>query len=366
MNRKDAMTWVVSVCADTLRLSQAKTLSQLVGAALSCPRASLANLGRHLVGRAKHQIKKVYRFCANERLETADAMHGVIRRVFASTKQRPLVIALDWTDIRGFQTLMAALVVKGRAVPLCWASCLKDTYDGHRSRNAFEESLLLVLKSMLPPGKRVILLADRGFGRTELARFCQHHGFDYAIRIQPDVHVVGPHYTGKLIDYPVYKGICRVLRHVAYRAHHPVTQHVVLRWVRSLPEKRDECWFLMTNLPGGPGQISHLYGQRMVLEEFFRDLKNKRNGWSLRDTGLTRADRLDRLLLILALAYILLCGLGLVAVASYPPSYWNAASQNQCSMFLIGVLMLAHIPCSSARAFRTLLIAAQNAAPNWG
>ena len=46
MNRKDAMTWVLSICAPCLRLSQAKTLSELVEAAMRCPRISLPNIGR--------------------------------------------------------------------------------------------------------------------------------------------------------------------------------------------------------------------------------------------------------------------------------------------------------------------------------
>ena len=41
MNRKDAIAWVLSVCAPCLRLLQAKTLSELVEAAVRCPRISL-------------------------------------------------------------------------------------------------------------------------------------------------------------------------------------------------------------------------------------------------------------------------------------------------------------------------------------
>lgn len=41
--------------------------------------------------------------------------------------------------------------------------------------------------------------------------------------------------------------------------------------------------------------------------------KNKRNGWALRDTGLSDPVRLDRLILVLALAYLLLMGVGLIA-----------------------------------------------------
>ena len=70
MNRKDAIGWVLSLCAD-LRLSQAKTLSVLVAATLLVQRLSLASMGRCLGGQAlvKHKIKRAWRFVANERVE---------------------------------------------------------------------------------------------------------------------------------------------------------------------------------------------------------------------------------------------------------------------------------------------------------
>ena len=365
MRRTDAIAWVVTVCAASLRLSQAKTLGVLVAAALGVERASLANIGRRMLGAAKHQIKRCWRFCANDRVETADAMRGVAKQILRKRK-RPLLVGLDWTDLRAFQTLMASAVLKGRSVPLCWASCVRHVFDGHRSRNAFEESLLLVLRSMVPPGQRVILLADRGFGRTELARFCQRHGFDYVIRIKPDVLVRCASFTGKLLDYPVHKGICKLLRQVAYRGHHPVEQNVVVRRVRGLPPKRDECWFLMSSLAAGPARVSRLYGQRMTIEELFRDAKNKRNGWGLRDTMITRPDRLDRLLLILALAYLLLCGIGLVALATGRPGDWSANSKNDCSVFTIGRTMVTRIRVRVRRVVQALIEATEEAVPKWG
>jgi hypothetical protein len=261
---------------------------------------------------------------------------------------------------------MASAVFNGRSIPLCWASCKKHVYEGHRSRNAFEESLLLVLKSMIPDGQKVIVLADRGFGRTELARFCQYQGFDYVIRINPDVHVRCDPYTGKLIDYPVHKGICKLLSGVAYRSHHSVSQNIVIRWVRALPRHRDECWFLMTSLPAGPARISTLYGQRMTIEELFRDAKNKRNGWSLRDTQIKRAERLDRLLLVLAIAYLLLCGVGLLALKNNAPSDWSSSSQNDCSAFTIGRIMLKQIAISCTQAWNAIKLATVEAVPKWG
>lgn len=365
MVRSDTVAWVVSVCAVYLRLSQAKTLGNLVAGAMRCPRASLAGIGRQMLGTAKHQIKRCFRFCANPRVETADAMHGVVKRLLKKRK-KPLLVALDWVDIKGYQTLVASAVLKGRSVPLCWASCQGHVYDGHKSRNAFEESLLLVLRSMIPQQIRVILLADRGFGRTELARFCQKQHLDYVIRIGPKVHVRCGSYCGKLLDYPVHKGICKLLRRVDYRQHKGVNQNIVVRWVRGLPAKRDECWFLMTSLSGGPAQLSQLYARRMTIEQLFRDGKSKRNGWSLRDTQLSTPERLDRMLLILAVAYLLLCGLGLIARTKHKPSAWCSSSKEQCSVFQIGLIMLKKLKASPPQAFAAVFELSEEVAEKWG
>ncbi len=80
-------------------------------------------------------------------------MRGVVGRLVRKRRES-LQVALDWVDIKGFQTLVASAVLKGRSVPICWASTTGHVYDGHRSRNAFEESLLLTLRSMTPRRSR--------------------------------------------------------------------------------------------------------------------------------------------------------------------------------------------------------------------
>ncbi len=365
MHRTDAIAWVITVCAASLRLSQAKTLSILVAAALHVQRASLANLGRCAPGSTKHQIKRAYRFCANDRVEPADAMRGIVKRLVKNRK-KPLVVALDWVDIRGFQTLVASAVLRGRSLPLCWSSTTGHVYDGHKSRNAFEESLLLVLRSMIPLSVKVIILADRGFGRCALAAFLRRNGFSYVIRVQPKVTVKLKGFHGKLLDYPVHKGIAKVLKDVAYRADGAVTQHVVVRWRKGLPPKRDECWFLMTDLTGTAEPLCQLYGRRMTIEQLFRDHKSKRNGWSLRDTQFKTPQRLDRLLLVLAIAYLLLVGLGLIAQTRHKPSAWCSSSKERCSVFLIGMVMRERLRASPSQALAAVLDLSLHVAAKWG
>lgn len=375
MDRRDAMTWVLSVCT-SLRLSQAKTLSVLVAAALTLQRVSLANLGRSLGAGsipgagpgpgAKHAIKRCWRFIANPRIEPSIAMAGVVKKLVHKRK-KPLVIALDWTDIRGLTTLMASAVVRGRSVPLVWASCPKNVWQGHKSRNSFEEALLLTLRAMIPRSVPVILLADRGFGRTELGRFCQNQGFGYVIRIQPKVKVRIGSLHVRLDLYPLKRGLCRLLKDVLYREEDPVRQNVVVCWKKNLPKKRDECWYLMSDLHRPAHELVTLYGKRMQIEQFFRDAKSKRNGWSLRDTGLTRPERLDRLILILALAYLLLVGLGLCAIGRFRPGRWASNNrQGEYSAFQVGQFMLDQLRLKTHLLLKALLANSEIPETKWG
>lgn len=356
--------WLLTVTA-ALRLSQRKTLADLVEAATRVGRGTLSALGRCLRGvAAKHAIKRVWRFCDNDAVHPTDAMSGVIRRLLRK-RTKVLLVALDWTDVRGFHTLLAGAVLKGRAIPLLWASYT----DGQlaRSRNTFEESLLRLLVTMLPAGVKVVVLADRGFGRAELARTCLGLKIRYLIRIKPDVRVTHPSYAGRLDEYPIKKGMWRVLAGAEYRGDRVVAVNVVIRWRHGLPARRDEPWFLMTNLPGNAVRLTNLYARRMAVEELFRDGKCGRSGFGLGQTQMTTTARLDRLILILALALLLLTGLGLVARRRFAPRDWGSSNDpRECSDVTVGRRMWDRLDEPPERLIDHVVRASLTYAGNWG
>lgn len=145
------------------------------------------------------------------------------------------MVALDWVEVRAFHTLVAA-VPDGRSVPLLWASY--PEWELHRNQNNVAEGLI-----------RLLLLADRGFGRAEFARtFVGMINVSFVLRIKPQVVVRHPRFTGQLVAYPVQKGRRRVLRGARFRASDPLTVTGVVRWKKGLPEHQDEPWFLITDL----------------------------------------------------------------------------------------------------------------------
>jgi hypothetical protein len=66
----------------------------------------------------------------------------------------------------------------------------------------------------------------------------------------------------------------------------------MIRWRPHLPKNRDERWYLMTYLEFRAEALCQLYACRMSVEEVIRDHKNRRNGWSLRNTGIQHTESL--------------------------------------------------------------------------
>jgi hypothetical protein len=355
--------WVVAVTSKLLP-SQSRTLAALVAAAVRTERPNLASIGRKMGGPAKSAIKRAWRFTRNHRVEVSEAMAGVIGRI-ARRRKKPLLISFDWTDVRDFHTLMAAACIGGRAVPLLWAS-----YTGsklRRSQNALEERLLRKLKGLLSGSAEVIILADRGFGRAEWAAVCQELGFRYVVRIKPDVTIACSRYRGVLRKYPTWKGMAHVLRGVDYRKDRRVRHNIVVRWQPGLPKKRDEPWYLMTDLEGRAQRLCALYGRRMSVEELFRDHKSRRNGQSLRHTRFTRVDRFDRFLLAVALAYIVLVGAGLRAKLDFDASAWCTNRRaDECSAFTIGKAMIDRVNCECDQLLQMIRRATIEVGSKWG
>jgi hypothetical protein len=123
----------------------------------------------------------------------------------------------------------------------------------------------------------------------------------------------------------------------------------------------------MTDLDKRPAVISDLYARRMSVEEFFRDAKSKRNGWSLSDTGIKRPDRLDQLILVLAMTYLLLVGLGLVARERHKASMWSSNTRKtDLSAFQIGRIVLHKLRLKPTALLSAAINALKSQTSNWG
>ena len=87
----------------------------------------------------------------------------------------------------------------------------------------------------------------------------------------------------------------------------------VIRWKPDLPTKQDEPRVGRSDGEETAVPRTDRYRRRRPSAALFRDEKTHRNGLALRNTSITKAERLERLLRRVALAYGLLTGIGRVA-----------------------------------------------------
>jgi len=358
------VAWILGACT-RVRRSQAKTLAELVVGAMRCRRASLADIGRAMLGKAlpKHKIKRVDRFLGNERVEVADAVWALMA-IAAKAAGGRLFVLVDWVDVTSYKVLVAAVPIRGRSVPVLFAAYRK--WEFFKSQNAFEEGFLTLLRALLPPKVQAAVVADRGFHRAELAKHLQATGLRYVIRVNGKTHFAAEDHIGRLDDVRLRPGQHVDLGFGAYRKSRPVQQRVVVYWKMHY----EEAWFLATDLDWGWRHVVAAYALRMHIEQLFRDEKNIRFGWGLRQTPISTPGRLGRLLLVLAFAYLFLILLGLLASETLPPSHWASASSHkkvQSSLFTIGRQLQSVLRCGVWRLLHLFAcVLAQLVKQNWG
>ena len=288
-----------------LHQKRQRTLATLVSALVTVGKVGVASLGRAIPSRVamKHKIKQVDRFLGNDKLHVVDWCRRMVPVVIGPRKS--IRIAVDWTKIGKWPVLAASVVVQRRGIPLYWATC--DWRKLQRSQNAFEESFLAVLRTLIPSDVEVTLLFDRGFRRVSLAHRLKQLGFHFVVRCCGDTHIRASDWNGALCDLPLPRGRVRDLGHVLATVQHPED----VRLVAIFDHGQQDAWYLFTDLDMPADDIIRLYDRRFTIEEVFRDEKSTRYGWSLGEYQLKdRPDRLDRLILIVATAYLLVSLIG--------------------------------------------------------
>jgi hypothetical protein len=293
--------------------SQQATICQVVCAILLCRNLLLAEIARCFETEVEfsHNLKRTFRFVDNERISDLKSKEAVARRLVNQLLRRLalkplewLEIIIDWTSVNGFQVLSALIPVEGRAVPILQMAVKK--WEFKISQNSFEDEFVQSLRRCIPRGVKAVIVADRGFRRTDFLRFIESLDLGYVIRMKSDVWIECSDYSGKLGDYPLSLGqtfkVNNVLIHKQKR--HPIK--MVLNCAKI--EGKVSSWLLATNLPLSARQIVNIYRRRFWCEESFRDQKQE---FEMEGVRVKEARRLENLLLALAIVFLILAVIGM-------------------------------------------------------
>lgn len=271
-----------------------KKLATMIAALIETRSCNTMELAARLpieTERAESRYAWIERFLSTDTIDDMDVMEAMTRRWLPtlSARGQTLMIRVDQTSLdAGRAIAMMSARVGERALPVFW--CVKNTKGNRPIKNYLP--LLERLKTGVPDGVKVMVLADRFFGSSERVSAGQRHGFTDRIRLKG--HLTLTHQGGELsVDDRarlnwhglIEVDLCNsgVITHIGY-GH---------------DKGHAEPWFIaMDTVPSRATTLD--YGLRWTLEPMFADFKSR--GFRFQDTHLQRPERISRMLLVLTLA----------------------------------------------------------------
>lgn len=343
-----------------VRRTTLNNLALMVLALQSSKSIHLGQIGAHLPGVTSKNASlanRMHRFVCNKRVGVSTHYAPVARLLLGrmaqgkgSTLQGPcrVLLVMDVTQAGRFQRMLTISVVcRKRTLPLAWCVCVGT--KGGIGVTA-QTALLAQVQAWLPAECQPMLLTDAGFESLELVRWLQAQQWAMVLR-RPGLHVVGhaasaetvcteAPLTWQRIDaFPLRQGETRVLPNVYWGEPRrgqsrqdpaclgPFT--LVLHWQAG----EANPWYLLTTESSAQSAM-RLYRKRMQVEEMYADFK--RLGFMLQASHLRHPDRLERLMLVVALCYVWCMALGSWLVKNSKRTLVDVKSRRDHSYFRIG------------------------------
>lgn len=285
-----------------------RTLAMMVSAFIAAGGPWLSQMGRTLAdlpSTLQGKVKRMSRFLCKSEFDVTEAFETMAQRVIEGVAHvhptRMILVAMDWTDLGEYMGLWLSLPYQGRAIPLVCRVLPKASAEG--SMTGEELSLVAHFLDLFGVDlrDRIVILADRGFGKRKLFAEIRQHGGHFAIRLSRDrtVHVNGQWVA--LVDIPLLPERSLTLRDVDYTQEEPFRCHLALRRLSTgeANDPDDDTWYVATDAQDVSIALTW-YAARFQIEEMFRDLKDRLN---MDRHRLGTEESVSKMMLLVTLAY---------------------------------------------------------------
>ena len=340
---KDVKKWLIKHQPDVPKgngLRRLTVLALMISALIRSGRASLQSIGNELESTAEleSRIKQAKRWLNNKWTDTHTHFIPYIVPIIRSlSKGGELLLAIDGSGIgSNCSVLMISIIWRRRAIPVCWVS--REAPKGHFSQQMHIELIAKVAElfnDIISTDCRIILLGDGEFDGKQLQQTCLDHQWDYVLKTAKDTliadnpqmenpsafgHISPPHGEQYLMLHDMY---------ITSEGFGPVN---LLYWH---DKNYQHPLFLLTNLEY-PATIAYYYRRRYRIETFFGDIKSR--GFNIHRTKINKAQTLDNLLIVAALAFILAILFEFEARSSqHLPKFCRKDRVNKLSVFQLGL-----------------------------
>jgi hypothetical protein len=247
---------------------------------------------------------------------------------------RSVRLILDPTDLAADLTIVQIMLAyRGRALPLAWLT----TYIKPGTVKDAIRLLFAEIRTWLPKAAHVYLIGDREFPGQDMRELIQEQPWIPVIRTKGNLLVEWEDGTrcrvADLAPPPGPRCFYQRVWLMAW-AWGPYSLSLANPAQAKRSQKAEDPWYIVCTVPATP-HILTLYAAHMWADELFRDLKS--HGFHLEQTRLTHTERLDRLMLALALAYWWVLGRGIWGDRLQLRQPVDRCKHPKCSLFTLGL-----------------------------
>lgn len=308
------------------RVTRQRNLALLVVGLYLAQSVYLSKIGSKLPIAAKKWslADRLRRFLRNKAVQATAYYDPLLAPLLRALADKAVVLVMDVTQVGPWhRALVLGLSYRGRTV-----------HAGTRGNVAVTAQIALLERvyQRLPLGTTVTLLADSGFDCTDLLRWLDDREWQFVIRQKKRVTVrpVGQEDWFALREVPLEEGETKVLgwAHVSKTAPFGPAW-VLLHW----KEGEDDPWLLAATV-SDTRRVLRLYGKRSRIEAMYSDMKAR--GFDLAKTRLRSPERIERLMLAIAIAYLWFVALGSWAVKNGRRREIDRPDRRDLSYFRLG------------------------------
>jgi hypothetical protein len=262
----------------------------------SCNLSQIANY-LPLETKAESRVTLIRRWLMNSQVKVWPFYKKVLGHVLSGWSGVDAFLILDGVMIFGdrWQIFRVSLRHGCRAIPIAWTIV---EGNGLVKVNKLKSMLEKVHRFMKRYVKRVTLLADAGFRDCDWAQLCLDLGWNYAIRIACNTYITLPDQTSDRLDNWVPVNHNRYFQNVLLTRETKLQTNVSVTWTAD-EKGQPEMVAIITDQIACRARLRE-YATRMTIEQSFRD--DKSSGFDLEHTRLQHAQRIDHLLLAMAMA----------------------------------------------------------------
>jgi len=260
---------------------------------------ALSQIATHLPGeiKAESRVTTIRRWLKNLKVDVWSLYQPILAQLVAGWQATEAVVILDGLSVFGdrWQIFRLSLMHGRRAIPLVWKVVAGK---GLTHREVLEPMLRQAAEFLRPRVPAVRCLADAGFRDCDWAVLCEEMGWHYAIRIACNTYLTDAAGASAALNARVPVGRNRYFQNVWLTQALKLHTNISVTWTDTTPV---EMVAVISDQPAGPKRLRE-YALRMAVEQSFRD--DQSGGFDLEHTRLQHAERLERLLLAVALATV--------------------------------------------------------------